>query len=34
GHVKERHLHAARPQWEGLMQAWRASVSGQQQQAA
>ncbi len=34
GHVKERHLHAARPQWAGLMQAWRASVSGQQQQAA
>ena len=24
GHVKERHLKAARQQWEGLMHAWRA----------
>ncbi len=34
GHVKERHLQAARPQWQGLMQAWRSSVSGSAQQAA
>ena len=34
GHVKERHVQAARPQWQGLMQAWRASVSGSIQQAA
>lgn len=25
GHVKERHLKAAREQWDGLMQAWRAA---------
>ncbi|NBX62098.1 MAG: indolepyruvate ferredoxin oxidoreductase family protein, partial [Betaproteobacteria bacterium] len=25
GHVKERHLKAAREQWDGLMQAWRAN---------
>jgi indolepyruvate ferredoxin oxidoreductase len=24
GHVKERHLKAAREQWDGLMHAWRA----------
>ena len=34
GHVKERHVQAARPQWQGLMQAWRASVAGSHQQAA
>jgi indolepyruvate ferredoxin oxidoreductase len=26
GHVKARHLQAARAQWEGLVQAWRSSV--------
>jgi indolepyruvate ferredoxin oxidoreductase len=31
GHVKERHLKAARPKWERLMQQWR---SGGQQRAA
>ena len=34
GHVKARHMHAARAQWEGLMQAWRASVNGTDKQAA
>lgn len=24
GHVKERHLHAARTKWDGLMAQWRA----------
>ncbi len=27
GHVKERHLKAARPKWDALMQRWRAGVS-------
>ncbi len=31
GHVKERHLHAARPKWAALMNEWRA---GEQQRAA
>ena len=31
GHVKERHLKAARPKWHALMQRWRA---GQVRQAA
>jgi len=31
GHVKERHLHAARPKWAALMNEWRA---GGQQRAA
>ena len=31
---KARHMHAARAQWEGLMQAWRASVNGTDKQAA
>ncbi len=31
GHVKERHLHAARPKWAGLMATWRA---GAQRKAA
>jgi indolepyruvate ferredoxin oxidoreductase len=31
GHVKERHLHAARPKWAALMKEWRA---GEQQRAA
>ena len=26
GHVKERHLHAARPKWAGLMAQWRAGA--------
>jgi len=26
GHVKERHLAAARPKWDGLMQQWRAGA--------
>jgi indolepyruvate ferredoxin oxidoreductase len=34
GHVKARHLQAARAQWEGLMQAWRASVQAAGKQAA
>ncbi|NDC61884.1 MAG: hypothetical protein EBZ60_07735 [Betaproteobacteria bacterium] len=34
GHVKARHLKAARAQWEGLMQAWRASVNGSEKHAA
>jgi len=28
GHVKERHLVAARQQWQGLMQQWRAPAAG------
>ena len=31
GHVKERHLHAARPKWAALMGEWRA---GAQRRAA
>jgi indolepyruvate ferredoxin oxidoreductase len=31
GHVKDRHLAAARPKWAALMKEWRA---GQQQRAA
>ena len=26
GHVKERHLHAARPKWAALMTQWRADA--------
>ena len=26
GHVKERHLKAARPNWDGLMAQWRAGA--------
>ena len=28
GHVKERHLAAARPKWDALMAAWRAGTAG------
>ena len=33
GHVKERHLKAARPQWDGLMAQWRAGAPVQRQVA-
>ena len=28
GHVKERHLHAARAKWDGLVRAWREGAGG------
>jgi indolepyruvate ferredoxin oxidoreductase len=34
GHVKARHLQAARAQWEGLTQAWRATVQAAGKKAA
>ena len=33
GHVKERHLKAARPKWDGLMAQWRAGAPVQRQVA-
>jgi len=33
GHVKERHLKAARPKWDGLMAQWRTGTSAQRQAA-
>ena len=30
GHVKERHLKAARPKWDGLMQQWRNAGAARQ----
>jgi indolepyruvate ferredoxin oxidoreductase len=33
GHVKERHLTAARAKWQGLMVRWRAGEAGQQRAA-
>ena len=35
GHVKERHLKAARPKWDGLMAEWRSgkAAPGQRQAA-
>jgi indolepyruvate ferredoxin oxidoreductase len=34
GHVKERHLQAARPKWSGLMAQWRNPGAPAQRQAA
>ncbi|MGE8396435.1 MAG: DUF6537 domain-containing protein, partial [Comamonas sp.] len=33
GHVKERHLVAARAKWQSLMQQWQACAAGLQQSA-
>ena len=34
GHVKERHLHAARPKWDSLMAEWRGGAAPAQRRAA
>jgi indolepyruvate ferredoxin oxidoreductase len=34
GHVKERHLHAARPKWAGLMAKWRGESKADEAQRA
>ncbi len=33
GHVKERHLQAARAKWQGLMQQWQTAPAGAQHRA-